>query len=558
MRIKTTVLAVSLVALLCGCTAPLLEPVKKGVAEVDTAASDSLEQLRKGEVTSSDLATSVRHVDNAWLPVTKVDVPSAAAEAALGRTVTVNRSFNNIKDAAYYLTSLTGTTMDVSMPGGAASGAAEPPATGSSSGASSSSPPSGMGSMPSFASTGKFGSSESSSSQDSSNATPIVYNGSVAGFLDLITSRYGMFWEWDNVSNKVDIFKTKTKVFRLVALPGDTSMSSVVSTKTSGGESSGAGGGGSDTSSAKSEIEAGMKFSGMSVWSGIKENITNMLSPLGRISVTPATGSITVDDTPVVLERVEKFVNDQNMALSRQVVINVRVLAVTLSNSKEYGIDWTTVYKTVGSKLNVGLANSFGGSDSASKLTFKVLPGSPWNTSQAVVDALAKQGRVSQVTSASMVTINNQPAPIQVGRQIGYLASSTTTLGTNGSGTSVSLTPGQVTTGFSMSVLPHILDNSKLMLQYSGNLSFLNDMGKVTSGTSTIQTPDVDVRSFLQRVIMNSNETLVVAGFEQFDVSGSAQGTGGAENALFGGGMNSSHGRTVLVVLVQPVLLNGK
>lgn len=543
---KKTILTVSLVALLCGCTSQMIEPERQGVNKVDNSASQALAQLQKGEATPTDQLPTLKYVPNSWLPVTKVDAASPAAEAALGRMVVVNRSFSSLSDVSYYLSGLTGVQINIAsnVNGGAGSSSA---ATSSTS-ASPLSPPASPA-----------GASTSSDRSGGVGSTSIVYSGNLAGLLDLVTSRYGIYWEWDGGS--VNFFKTKSKTFRLAALPGDTSLSSVVSSKSNGVQSSGSGSSGSssgsDSSSSKSEMETGVKFSGMSVWNGIKENIQQMLSPAGRLSVTPATGTIAVDDTPVVLDRVGKFIEEQNIALSRQVVINVRVLSVHLTNTKDYGINWKAVYNSLGSEVSVALANPFNGAESSSKLTVKALAGSPWNGTEAIIDALSQQGHVSQMTSASVVTLNNQPAPIQVGRQIGYLAASTTTLGTNGSGNSVSLTPGQVTTGFSMSVLPHILDNNKLMLQYSGDLSSLNDMGKVESGTSTIQTPDVDVRSFLQRVILNSGEVLVISGFEQFNLMSDTKGAGHPENALLGGGMSSSNGKDVIVVLVQPVLLNG-
>src|SRR5690606_20954939 len=82
-------------------------------------------------------------------------------------------------------------------------------------------------------------------------------------------------------------------------------------------------------------------------------------------------------------------------------------------------------------------------------------------------------------------------------------------------GTTVELTPGVVTTGFSMSVTPHILDNHRVALQYTVTLSNLDNLATIESGGSSIQTPEVSTRSFLQRVAMPVGSTLVLAGFEQ-------------------------------------------
>jgi type IVB pilus formation R64 PilN family outer membrane protein len=295
------------------------------------------------------------------------------------------------------------------------------------------------------------------------------------------------------------------------------------------------------------------------VWKAIEDGIKTMLTPYGRVVVTPATGTITVDDTPPSLDRIGRYVHEQNAALTRQVVMNVRVLSVELSDSDSYGVNWDAIYKNIGRGLGVALNSVSGLPGGSSTLSFNVInTSSMWDGTQAILEALSKQGRVSQITSASIVTINNQPAPIQVGRQRSYLASSTTTLGTGGSGNTTTLVPGVVTTGFSMSVLPHILDNGRMMLQYAGDVSSLLNIDTVSSNGSSIQTPEIDTRNFLQRVMMKNGETLVLTGFEQFETSGNKQGIGSPENLALGGSARSSKNKTVLVVLIQPVMMAGE
>lgn len=78
-------------------------------------------------------------------------------------------------------------------------------------------------------------------------------------------------------------------------------------TSSSGGSatSSGSGdsGGGDSGASSSSDMSAGVEFSGMSIWQSVESNIQTMLSPNGSVSVTPATGTITVNDTPIALKK---------------------------------------------------------------------------------------------------------------------------------------------------------------------------------------------------------------------------------------------------------------
>jgi len=547
---KYKLIALTIASILAGCTTAAMKPIKDGVTSVETEAAVATATLKTAKplAAAPEKTTYIKHVNKVWMPIEKVETQySEKATKNLARNVAVNRRFTSLNDATSYITALTGvpasssvtmaqlSASNMMMPGMAGAGTL------------------GMG-VPGMAVPGiptqGAGNMQAMLGLNASNAALlIVYNGQLSGLLDLIAARYSVSWEWEG--DGVRFYKVKSKTYRIVALPGNTSLKSTIGSQssTSGSSSSSSSGGGGSSS-----LEAGTEFTGMSVWTGIEEGVKTMLTTDGKITVTPATGTITVSDTPFVLERVGKFVQEQNASLSRQVVINVKVLSVDLTDSDEYGINWNAVYSNLNRSLGFSLSNAIAPSAGASNMTLKVLSGSMWDGTTAMIDALSKQGKVSQLTSASMVTLNNQPAPMQVGRQTSYLASSQTTIGTAGSGNTTTLQPGTIMTGFSMNMIPHILDSNKLMLQYSGDISSLIRIDTASSGGSSIQTPEIDTRNFLQRVIMNGGETLVVTGFEQFNLSGNTQGVGDAENVALGGGVKTKKGKSVIVVLIQPML----
>ena len=396
---------------------------------------------------------------------------------------------------------------------------------------------------------------------------PLSYDGSLSGFLDVAAARFGVSWEWSG--NAINLFRYTTRTFRLTALPGDSSMSSVV-TSTSGG-TSGSGSSSSAASGSGANVggtsTSGVAINSLSVWTAINDAIKGMLTTRGAVAVNAATGTVMVTDTPQVLDRVAKFIDMQNASLSKQVLVNVRVLAVDMDQADSYGINWSAVYTALGDRYRLSAAGPAFAANTGAGLFGAHILGNPlaasngtssqWRGSNAFISALSQQGRVSQVTSTSLLTLNNQPAPLQVGRQIAYLASAATTL-TSGFGSTTTLTPGLVTTGFSMSVVPHILDKGKLMLQFSINISSLFKLEKVTSGegatASSIQTPQIDTRHFLQRVMLNTGDTLILTGFEQDRLQNDHTGTGDARNVALGGGVNAESKRTTLVILIQPIV----
>jgi type IVB pilus formation R64 PilN family outer membrane protein len=155
-----------------------------------------------------------------------------------------------------------------------------------------------------------------------------------------------------------------------------------------------------------------------------------------------------------------------------------------------------------------------------------------------------------------VTTLNDQPVPVQVATQQSYLAqvSSTATLNV---GTSSSLTAGTVTTGFNLTLLPHILDDGTVMMQFYTNISSLKSLDTVSSNGQSIQVPTVDTRNFLQRISMKSGQTLMIGGYEGIVDNGTKTGVGSPSNYALGGGLTAQRSREVIVILISPVTMSG-
>lgn len=532
-----------------GCATKRIAPMQKEISTTDEQVNGLLRKIDRGGA-AQPAKPVAENVDGIWLPVRKVrdSELQTAAYKVTSRRFSVNREFRTLREVAERVTLLIGVPVTLApelQPEGQAA-------------AANASAQNASAAVPSFAMSG-------TPYALSGNNVPLSYDGPLSGFLDVAAARFGAYWEWSGDS--IRFYRFTTRTFRLSALPGETSTQNLVS-NTTGGSSSG-GGGNSATAETKQKTQVESR---LSVWQGVLDSIKGMLSKSGSaVTVTAATGTVTVTDTPEVLARVEKFIDQQNATLSKQVVINVRVLSVDLNDGENYGINWDVVYRSMAGNMGFSFKNAFfdPGSTTSPMLNLNVLssagrvgqnPTGPltganiasWAGSQALINALSSQGQVSQITSASLTTLNNQAAPLQVGRQTTYLASSTTTV-TQGAGTTTTLQPGMLTTGFSMSIVPHIFDRGQLMLQYAIDISSLLGMYTVNSNNSSIQAPDVDTRNFMQRVLLTSGDTLVMTGFEQAVTNASSSGMGRSNNTMLGGGVSGKRSRSVLVILIQPI-----
>ncbi len=377
----------------------------------------------------------------------------------------------------------------------------------------------------------------------------VNYSGSLTGMLNYVSAAYGISWTLE--SGRVKFFRNESRTFRIVALPGDTHLSAQVGSTTTSGASSGGEGGSAAVQAQSGNRSTGAAFSGLSVWKGLETSIKQMLSTTGVVIASPSTGTITVTDTPDVVSRVDSFLREQNDSLSRLVSVNVRVLSVQLKDGGSQGINWDAVYDKVNASTTLSLRTSFPG---AGTLILTNRSDGPLSGTKAMIDALATQGRVSEVTSTQLVTMNNQPVPINVGMSRAYVASTSITQTANVGSTST-ITPGSVQTGFAMSLVPHIIDQQNVVMQYSMDISSLVGLESFTSGGATVQLPNVASNNFIQRVKLRSGETLVVAGFDQKDQSTSGQGLGNAQNML-AGSQSSKDNQTLMVVLIQPTIAN--
>lgn len=387
------------------------------------------------------------------------------------------------------------------------------------------------------------------------------------GLLNVVTSRLGLSWK--RTDGVISIFYLDTRAFNIYAIPSTIDMTSVVQSGTSSAAGvSGATGSGGGISGNSGSTQTTSVSNKSSITDDIAKNISAMLTPgVGRMAqpskdggLSSSTGTILVTDTPEVLSRIESYLNGENKNITKQVLLNVKVLSVTLTDKDNLGIDWSLVYKSLSGKYGVNLKNTFQADPSSVSGSVSILDtatgsAAAYAGSNLLINALSQQGRVSTVTSPSVTTLNLQPVPVQVARQTSYLASVQTT-STAQVGSTTALTPGTVTTGFNMNLLPYVMQDNNLLLQYSINLSALQRIRQVTSGGNTIEIPEVDNRIFSQKVRLKSGETLVLSGFEQSIDSGNKQGVGNPNNILLGGGLGSDNRRDVIVVLITPIVMD--
>jgi len=389
------------------------------------------------------------------------------------------------------------------------------------------------------------------------------YQGTVKGALDAVADQTGYSYSLDG--NHIAWSDLITKTFDISFMPGS---ATYMLGQKNGGNSGSSSNYSSSSNTQVSDIltqnsqYSSLQASNLSVWKDLEKTLDQLKSKDGQVIVSEATTTVTVHDHTQNVAAMARYIKSLNELLSREVLVRVTVLEVDLDKEFSAGINWNLVSKALQQRFIVGgsLATDAQVTGNASTTTSS-LQGATLTigeNTQTIINALGQQGKVRVVTQPQVVTMNDQVAEIRITKNTGYLQSVSTTVFDNNA--TSSLTPGSITDGFILYVLPKI-QNNRVYMQISSSLSTLTSIstqtnqptGSTSSSTyQTIQTPTISDKQFNQRSVVDSGSTLVIAGYKKLKDETKQSSFFGVDQ-LGGKGSNSENVQTL--VLIAPTIL---
>ena len=392
----------------------------------------------------------------------------------------------------------------------------------------------------------------------------IGFTGKLSALLSQVATNLDLLWYYDK--NSVVFYETETRTFSLYALGTDISYQSSIHTDD-----------GNQVS-----MESNLKE-----WDEVEKTIGGIIegSSNSKFNVSKSLGTITVTAPPSVLARVGEYISKQNKRLSQLVTIDVKVLQVSISNNSAFGLNLAAAINSASglnivanptnnlsnpeaSSMNIAvLSNAVSGAAGATHLdaagsvatgayTSDQISGGALSSvagTNALIQSLAKQGKVSLVTNVGVTTRNNRIAPVSNTKTTGYIKRFESRNFTTVESSTVD--QDSLETGFSMQLLPNILDNGRILLMFRMSIKELVKMDTKTIGEVTLQLPEVEERSFMQEVIMESGQMLVLSGFEKQTNDDTRYGIGKPDFIALSGSRETQSQRDVLVVILTPQVL---
>jgi MSHA biogenesis protein MshL len=353
---------------------------------------------------------------------------------------------------------------------------------------------------------------------------------------------------------------------------------------------------GTATSAAGSDTSRVSMTSVSDFWGDLSRALATIVGTAeGRsVVVNPSSGVVLVRALPNELRNVEKYLKATQLVAERQVMLEAKIIDVTLSEDFQSGVNWGAFKSGPNSRTGIGIAQSGAtvgvgataqtigtatapllsvtpgqlGSIAASTLG-KGFIGLAFQTSNfaALLNFLESQGSVSVLSSPRIATLNNQKAVLKVGddgifvTNLTVSAGTTTAAGTTGPAT---VTPQfqSMFSGISLDVTPQIDEEGNIILHVHPAVTTITESNKVIDlggATGIINLPLAVSRiNETDSVVRVQDGNIVAIGglMRQEQSSDRSQlpgATGFLANAL--GQRSSSMRKRELVILIKPTII---
>ena len=303
-------------------------------------------------------------------------------------------------------------------------------------------------------------------------------------------------------------------------------------------------------------------------WTELLTTLKTMINdePGKSVMVTPQAGLVTVRAMPNEIRAIKNFLNVSEEIVQRQVILEARIIEVSLSDGYQQGINWSQILASSGS-TDFQFSTSGGNiGDSISAALGNITSLSFINKDfSGVLSLLSTQGNVQVLSSPRVTAVNNQKAVIKVGDDEYFvtdvssqstISSSTTSVVPN-----IELTP--FFSGIALDVTPQIDKNGGVLLHVHPSVIETNEQEKVVTLNQEqfiLPLAQSNIRESDTIIHAKSGEIVVIGGLMQSMISDTESKTPFIGDIPFLGNLFKSKRQTEvkkeLVILLKPTVVD--
>ncbi len=153
----------------------------------------------------------------------------------------------------------------------------------------------------------------------------------------------------------------------------------------------------------------------------LQEMLRPYLSEYGELRTLIESKILMVEDTPSSLRQIATLVSEIDQQ-PKQILIEAKILEITLNSEDAYGIDWSNSHTDADGTTTVGTRGLEGaGSSGSAGLFFEI---ANLNLT-AMLSALEQDGRIRTLSTPNLLALENQEASVVVGDRRGYKVTTT-------------------------------------------------------------------------------------------------------------------------------------
>lgn len=339
----------------------------------------------------------------------------------------------------------------------------------------------------------------------------------LATILDTVALRLGVHWRYDADLRAIVFYRVETRSFniRALALAMETELELGLSGTGGGSAKSG---GGQFASRNKSSFKQETPESPLAA---VVEKIEQFLTQAGVVKAPAGgTNTIVVTDTKDAIEKIERFIEAENKALTRRVRLHVQEITLQRDNIGQAGIQWHLLFDSANRGNWVGanpLAGLLDSTRSAGNVAASVGSGQ-WAGSGINLQALSELGTVVRQTEYSQLVLNRRATTYATRESFVYIRDMQQTQSTSDSmAPTVTVTQQDETVGTFLTMVPDAQDDGQVLLSISYDSTKLDGpIEKVEYGDrnspSFVQQPRIRGGGHIQQVELRPGQPTLIAG----------------------------------------------
>ncbi|MBK8763410.1 MAG: pilus (MSHA type) biogenesis protein MshL [Burkholderiaceae bacterium] len=320
-------------------------------------------------------------------------------------------------------------------------------------------------------------------------------------------------------------------------------------------------------------------------WATMSASLSAIVGTEGGrgVVVNPMAGVIVVRALAVEQRQVEAFLRAMQISVERQVMLEAKIVEVSLRDGFQSGINWGAFDSAGRHRFSVGADTNAIGQDRTTQGSLSQLLGSGLATAtgraasglfglafqtgsfQSMLQFLESQGSVHVLSNPRIATLNNQKAVLKVGTDdffVTNVATNTVTAGATAT-SSPSITVQPFFSGIALDVTPQIDEHDNIILHVHPSVSVVSERNKNinlgTMGSYTLPLASSSINESDSIVRVPDGAIVAIGGLmtqEQNDSRAQIPGAGDAPvlGTLFGN-RSRSFTKRELVILIKPTVI---